>query len=55
MQDNSDFMNIDENDEDDNNNNDRDNEYSAFDPNLLDFDSEFEDGNIPTGPAASSS
>jgi hypothetical protein len=55
MQDNSDFMNIDENDEDDNASNASDNEYSAFDPNLLDFDSGFEDGDIPSVPVASSS
>ena len=36
------------------NDNASDNEYSTFDPNLLDFDSGFKDGDIPSGPVASS-
>ena len=57
LEDNSNFMAIDdsEDDTDDDNNNTSDNEYSAFDPSLLDFDSGFEDGDIPTDPVGSSS
>ena len=34
------------------NDNASDNEYYAFDPNLLDFDSGFKDGDIPIGTVA---
>ena len=34
---------------------DSDNDYSAFDPSLLDFDSGFEDGDVSAGPASSCS
>jgi hypothetical protein len=53
LEDNSHLMvNTNSSDED---GDDTDDEYSAFDPSLLDFDSGFEDCNIPTGLAASSS
>ena len=56
LEDNSNFMAIDDSEDDtDDDHNTSDNEYSAFDPSLLDFDSGFEDGDIPTGPVASSS
>lgn len=54
MEDNSHLMyNNDDRDED--NHNASDDEYSALDPALLDFNSGFEDSHIPSGPVASSS
>ena len=49
LENNSHLMDIDASHENENDNdNASDNEYSAFDPNLLDFDSGFQDGDIPT-------
>ena len=47
--------NVRDNSENSDEDDDTDNEYSAFDPSLLDFDSGFEDDNILSGPIASSS
>ena len=55
LENNSHIMDIDASHENEKvNDNASNNEYSAFDPNLLDFDSGFEDGDIPSGPVASS-
>ena len=55
LENNSHFMDIDASHENENDNdNSSDNEYSAFDSNLLDFDTGFEDGDIPSGLVASS-
>ena len=55
LENNSHLMDIDESHENENDNdNASDNEYSAFDPNLLDSDSDFQDGDIPSDPVGSS-
>ena len=49
LENNSHLMDINASHENENDNyNSSDNEYSAFDPNLLDFDTGFEDGDIPS-------
>ena len=56
LEDNPHFMDTMESSDDDNDGNiSDDNEYSAFDPSLLDLDSGFEDDDIATGATASSS